>query len=318
VSWNYTENMFALDHARYPQFRFIASESACNIRYGGRLPSWCEIDTEYVIGHYYWSAYDYLGESAKPTKVWSRALIDVSGWVTPLGRYYQSCYSSTPVVHIMVEETDPAQWARFSETENDRWRWYPMVDHWSWGDRKQAKLMTFTNAEEVELVLNDRSLGRQKLADCRGRIMSWEVPYEPGTLKAIARSGGAVVAEHALTTAGEAVGLRLTAHKPTMVADGLDIVCVEAALVDAVGRLVPLSGRPVAFRVEGPATNAGVANGDIASDERWQGEVRSTWNGRCIALVRAGRASGAAVVTAAVEGLPPSQCRIPVAAPMHA
>ncbi|PIW13246.1 MAG: hypothetical protein COW34_10610 [Armatimonadetes bacterium CG17_big_fil_post_rev_8_21_14_2_50_66_6] len=68
VSWNYTENMFAPDHARCPQLMFIASESACNIGLGDRPPSWTEIDTDYVIGHYHGSAYDYLGESAKPKK----------------------------------------------------------------------------------------------------------------------------------------------------------------------------------------------------------------------------------------------------------
>jgi len=85
VSWNYTENMFALDHARYPQFMFIASESACNIRYGNgrRLPSWAEIDTDYVIGHYYWSAYDYLGEDVGPRAHRRLRLGDTAGALLP-------------------------------------------------------------------------------------------------------------------------------------------------------------------------------------------------------------------------------------------
>jgi len=310
VSWNYTENLFALDHARYPQFLFIASESACNVRYGEgrRRPSWVEIDTAYVIGHYYWSAYDYLGESGKPTKTWGRALVDASGWVTPLGRYYESCYRHDPMVHIMVEETDPEQQARFANSGTDRWAWYPMADHWSWGDRRQAKLMTFTSAEEVELVLNGRSLGRQTLAACRDRVMTWELPYEPGTLTAIARNGGAKVAEHTLVTPGAPVGLTLNPHKPTLAADGLDVVCIAARVVDAAGRLVPVCRRPVTFRVEGAGTNAGVASGDIVSDERWQGDTRSTWYGRCIVLVRAGREPGEVAITATVEGLPAARC----------
>jgi len=312
VSWNYTENMFEFDHPRYPQFMFIASESACSIGLGPRLPSWAEIDTDYVIGHYHWSAYDYLGESERPKKVWGRALIDLSGRVTPLGRYYQSCYSDEPVVHIMVYETDESQWARFDSRGQGRWDWYPMADHWSWGDRREAKLTTFTNAEEVELILNGRSLGKQKLADLPSRVMDWELPYEPGTLTAVARNAGEVVAEHTLTTPGEPTQIRLTPHKPELIGDGHDVVCMEAALVDANGCLVPISGQGITFEVDGPAVNAGVANGDVVSDERWQGGTRSTWLGRCILLVRAGRTSGEAVVTATADDLASSCCAVRV------
>lgn len=315
VSWNYTENMFALDHARYPQLMFIASESACSIGLGDRLPSWAEIDTDYVIGHYHWSAYDYLGESERPKKVWGRALIDLSGWVTPLGRYYQSCYSHEPIVHIMVYETDEDQWARFNSRGQGRWDWYPMADHWSWGDRKDAKLTTFTNAEEVELILNGRALGKQKLADCPGNIMDWELPYAAGTLTAIARNGNDVVAEHTLRTPGEPVALRLTPHRAELAADGLDVACIEAALTDADGCLVPVSGTTVTFQVDGPAVNAGVANGDVVSDEPWQADARSTWNGRCILLIRAGRTTGEAVITATAEGYPSSRCSLRVGEP---
>ena len=315
VSWNYTENMFAPDHARCPQLMFIASESACNIGLGDRPPSWTEIDTDYVIGHYHGSAYDYLGESAKPKKVGGRALIDLSGWVTPLGRYYQSCYSDAPLVHLMVTETDEAQGARFNNRGGSRWDWYPLVDHWNWGDRKEAKVTTFTNAEEVELVLNGKSVGRQRLADCRGRIMNWELPYEPGTLTALARNNGQLVAEHTLTTPGEPVELRLTPSTPELIADGLDVLCVEAARLDAEGILVPGCGKKVTFEVEGPAVNAGVASGDVVSDELWQGDTRSTWNGRCILLVRAGRSSGEVVVTAKAEGQSPARCALRATAP---
>lgn len=318
VSWNYTENMFAHDHAKYPQFMFIASESACSIRYGGRLPSWAEIDTNYVIGHYYWAAYDYLGESAKPTKVWGRSLIDAAGWVTPLGRYYHSCYSEVPMVHIMVDESDSEQLERFEKSGTDRWVWHPMADHWHWGDRKEATLMTFTNAEEVELLLNGKSLGRQKLAKCRGRIMKWEIPYEPGTLQAIARNGRTRVAQHTLTTPSAPVALKLTPHKPKLAADGLDVVCVEATIVDAGGRLVPLSRRPVMFKIKGPGAIAGVASGDIVSNERWQGDVRSTWNGRCIMMLRSGRTPGEVTVTAMADDLAAGQCRLAAVKPAKA
>lgn len=220
-----------------------------------------------------------------------------------------------PSVYIMVYETDAAQWERFNNRGQGRWDWYPMADHWTWGDRKQARLTTFTNAEEVELILNGRSLGRQRLADCRGRIMDWDLPYEPGTVEAVARNGGNIVARHTLTTAGPATALHLTPHRKQLAADGLDVVCVEAALMDAHGGRVPDHGRRITFSVEGPAHNAGVANGDSVSDEPWQAPSRSTWYGRCILLVRAGTETGTVTLTAAADGIPPAALDLPVTSP---
>ena len=132
----------------------------------------------------------------------------------------------------------------------------------------------------------------------------------PGTITAIACRGGAEVARHVLTTPGEPAALRLRPHKRELAADGRDTVCVEAAVVDAAGAMVPVSGTPVRFGVEGPAANAGVANGNVISDELWQGDVRSTWNGRCILMVRAGRSPGPVRIAATADGLAPAGCRL--------
>jgi beta-galactosidase len=310
VSWNYTENMFAPDHATYPQMLFIASESAANWQFGTRRPSWLELDPAYLIGHYHWSAYDYLGESEWPKKTWGRALLDLSGWVTPLGRYYQSFYSPRPMVHIMVYETDAEQVARFAAIPNPRWDWPPMVDHWNWEGQPRLRLVTFSNCEQVELLLNGASLGTRTLSECENRRPEWDVPFAPGTLVAVGRTAGKEVARHALTTAGAPAALRLTPQTTTAHADGLDVVCVEAALVDAAGRLVPASGRRIRFAVSGPGVNAGVASGDVVSAEPWQGDSRSTWYGRCILLVRTSRTPGEITVTATAEALPQAECTI--------
>ncbi|MBT3374105.1 MAG: glycoside hydrolase family 2 protein [Lentisphaerae bacterium] len=310
VSWNYTENMFAQDHARYPQLMFIASESAANWGFGPRRPSWLELDPTYVIGHYHWSGYDYLGESDWPKKTWGRALIDLSGWVTPLGRYYQSFYSKTPMIHAMVYEIDQEQVDRFNAIESPRWDWPPMVDHWNWPRNSQLKLTTFTNGDEVELLLNGRSLGTRKLVDCEDRRMDWDVPYEAGLLEAVGRKGGTEVCRHCLGTAGEPTALRLRPHKPAASADGLDAVCVEAALVDEDGQVVPNSGTEIRFNVTGPGTNAGVASGNVVSDEPWQSNARSTWYGRCICVIRTTREAGDVVITANADGLPSARCTV--------
>jgi len=311
VSWNYTENMFALDHQNYPQFMFIASETGTNLKFGSRRPSWLEMDPNYVIGHYYWSAYDYLGESTWPKKSWGRSFIDLAGWVTPLGRYYQSFYSTTPMVHIMVMESDQAILDRFEAIDNKRWDWYPMVDHWNWPGRKTAKITTFSNCEKVELFLNGQSLGLKTRAEGTDGRIEWEISYESGELKAIGRNGSEVAATHTLQTSGELARILLTAKKEAVTADGLDLVFVDVDLVDQEGRFAPVSGKPIHFEVSGAGVNAGVANGNVSSDEPWQADVRETWNGHCRLVIRAGRTPGKITVTARADGLPPATRIIP-------
>lgn len=311
VSWNYTENMFALDHKSYPQLMFIASETSSNLKFGKRRPSWLEMDTNYVIGHYYWSGYDYLGESPWPQKSWGRSLIDLAGWVTPLGRYYQSFYSKQPMVHIMVMESDKGILDRFEAIMNKRWDWYPMVDHWNWPGRQGAKVTTFTNCEEVELLLNGKSLGVKKLADGTDGRIDWDIPCEPGELKAQALTGGKVVTQHTLQTAKAPARIQLNPKKQSAAADGLDLVFVDVDIVDSEGRIVPVSGTRIRFDVSGAGVNAGVENGNIISDESWQAETRKTWNGHCRLVVRAGRTPGNITVTASTEGLPPATLVIP-------
>ena len=104
VSYNYSGNMFQYDHQRYPQLAFIASETSTNIGFGTRKNSWLEIDKGYVIGHYYWTAADYLGESTWPTKVWGRAFLDITDEMTPLGYLYKSFYDKEPMVFISIYE----------------------------------------------------------------------------------------------------------------------------------------------------------------------------------------------------------------------
>lgn len=315
VSWNYTENMFAQDHADYPQLMFIASESASNLEFGTRRPSWLELDTTYVIGHYYWSGYDYLGESSWPTKSWGRAFIDLAGWVTPIGRYYQSFYDEQPMVHIMVRDTDKALNDWFNAMQNKRWNWYPMTDHWTWPGRDTAQVTTFTNCEEVELFLNNKSMGVKRLADAADSHIDWEIPWVPGELKAMARNNGKLVREHVLYTADEPVAIQLTPHKEKLRADGLDLVYVDVTLRDAKGCLVPLRGKKLHFNVTGPAINAGVANGCIASNELWQADMRETWDGRCRLVLRAQRDAGEVTVTVLADNLNKATLRIEAVEP---
>lgn len=302
VSYNYSGNMFQFDRQRYPQLAFIASETSTNIGFGTRKNSWLEIDKNYVVGHYYWSAADYLGESNWPTKVWGRAFLDITDEMTPLGYLYKSFYDPKPLVYISVYEQEGQLKSHFDAMDNKRWNWYPVSEHWNW-DYDKVKVQAISNAEEVELILNGKSLGKKRITDKYQTHLDWEVDYEAGELKAVALKKGKKVAEYELITAGAPVALEMKPDVESITANGLDLAYIEIRLVDKNGITVPDSDRSVRFEIEGEGYIVGVANSNIFSSEKWVANHRLTYKGKCLLVVRSTRKSGVVSVKAVAEGL---------------
>jgi beta-galactosidase len=304
VSWNYTENMFAPDHKRFPQLMFIASETSPNLMFGTRKNSWLELDKEKIIGHYLWTATDYLGEAGKwPKKVWGRAFLDITDEMTPIGYLYQQFYSEKPMVRIMVMEKEGVAKERFDNMKNKRWDWYPMTESWNWKEEK-VTVQAMSNADEVELFLNGKSLGKKKYTDKYQDHLTWEVDYAAGELKAVARNNGKNVAEHILKTAGEPVAIKLDSDVESIKADGLDLAYIKVTLVDKDGIVVRNTDRLINFTVEGGGYNAGVANGDIFSNEHWNAEGKTSHKGKCLLVVRSNRKTEKITIKATADGLP--------------
>ena len=163
----------------------------------------------------------------------------------------------------------------------------------------------------VELLLNGKSLGIKKRTDGTDGRIDWDIPYEPGELKAVGRNGSKVAAKHGLQTANAPARIRLTPHKQVVAADGLDLAFVDVDIVDREGRLIPVGGTCIRFDVAGAGVNAGVANGNVISDEPWQADTRETWNGHCRLVIRAGRAPGKITVTASADALPAATLVVP-------
>jgi beta-galactosidase len=180
--------------------------------------------------------------------------------------------------------------------------------------------MAYTNAEEVELLLNGRSLGRkkkgepfvmpvgQKVSDdlrftSRYRLV-WEVPYAPGTLKAVAYTAGRPVASAEVKTAGAPSGVVLAPDRGTIRADGEDLSFVTVRIEDASGNLVPGADNLVEFSVEGAGRIAAVDNGNAASLEPFQADQRRAFSGLALLIVRSKRGErGEIRVTAKSDGL---------------
>jgi beta-galactosidase len=172
-------------------------------------------------------------------------------------------------------------------------------------DSHTENVEVYTNAEEVELFLNGKSLGTQKLHPDASAI-TYQVPFEAGVLKAVARSGGKIVANDELRTAGKPARIVFTADKPSMALtpDWNDVRTVSATLVDEAGTRIPDSATVVHFSVSGPASIVAVDNGNMMDHDPFQATQRKLYDGHAIALLRATGSAGKVTVTASADGVP--------------
>jgi beta-galactosidase len=193
---------------------------------------------------------------------------------------------------------------------------------WNWEGKEGQNIPVFiyTNAQEVELFLNGKSLGRKKRfgeeieipvnkrVSEDGKFMTkyrlhWEVPYAPGTLKAIGYSGGKQVTEQEVKTAGAPARIKLLADRNTIHADGDDLSYVTVRVEDKDGNICPLADNLVHFKVTGPGDIAGVDNGNAATTEPFHADYRHAFNGLALLILRSRTETGKVHVVATGDGL---------------
>ena len=308
-AYNYRYMYFPGDGSRFPWMTFYQSEASV----AAMGQNYFEMDLDRVIGLAYWGAIDYLGESQGwPAKGWAQGVFDISLEPKPKAYYMKSFFCpDEPLVHIAIIDRKGDQMWNGVQTGNDG-----MSDHWNRQQSPSLTVITYTNASEVELLLNGKSIGRKqnpKEPKNRNQIRWDNVVYEPGSLEAVAYNDGKVVARHKIETTGEAVALTVEADRPAVVtkksaaeawrADGMDLLHVRVAAVDKKGRTVQTAPGEVTFSVEGDARIVGVINGNINSDEMTVGTKRSLYNGTCTVILRAGRTPGPVTLTATAPGM---------------
>ena len=152
------------------------------------------------------------------------------------------------------------------------------------------------------MFLNGKSLGAKKInADASPRV--WKVPFAPGTLKAVAKNDGKIVATDELRTAGKAAKIILSTETKKLSPTWDDVARVRATIVDANGITVPRANDLITFKISGPGVIAAVDNGDNVSHEPFQASERRAFQGGCVAFVKTDAATGKISLTASATGL---------------
>ena len=308
-SYNYRYMYFPGDSKRYPEKTFYQSEASV----AAMGPNFYEMDLDKVIGLAYWGAIDYLGESMGwPIKGWNQGVFDLSLQPKPDAYFVKSMFSEEPVVHIGIIEKSGGniQWNGINVSAGK------LSENWNREAGEQVSLYTYTNADEVELFLNGKSLGVKKNSEdpkLRARIKWDNIAYAPGILQAVARKNGKIVARHQVETTGEAVALKLIPDMETWHADGKDLMHVRIYAVDKKGRRVlnvkdAKAFDKLTFTVKGDANIVAVDNGNITSDELHIGKTqlektiqRNLFQGSALVILRAGDKPGKIELSVAGE-----------------
>jgi beta-galactosidase len=234
---------------------------------------------DFLSGMYIWTGFDYLGEPTPygwPSRSSYFGIVDLAGFPKDAYYMYQSEWTKKPVLHI-----------------------FP---HWNWKKGDTVDVWAYTNCEEVELLLNGRSLGTQKKAGDELHV-AWRVPFVPGVLKAIGRTSGKTILTKEVKTARSPARIMVVADRSIIAADGRDLSFVTVRVVDQGGTMVPTADNLIHFSLAGEGRIAGVDNGLQTSFEPFKADRRKAFNGMCLAVVQSTDKAGRITLRASSDGL---------------
>jgi len=286
VGQNYREKELNAAHEAHPNWKVLGTENT------HAISQWLALrDKPYMAGQFLWTGYDYLGEADWPETTNNQGLFDRAGNWKQQGLQRDSWWSTEPVVHI-VRKSDNAgagNWvANWTPTDFDTY--------------DNAKVQVYSNCDEVELFLNEKSLGSlKKPADDSPR--EWNVTFEEGTIKAIGKNNGKTVAEEAFTSAGEPAKIIITKSNATLSNNWDDVSFITATIVDDKGIPCANADNLIKFTISDSGTIIGVDNGNIMSHESYQLPERRAYNGKAIAIIKAAANTGKIEIKATADGL---------------
>ena len=286
---------------------------------------WTDVDKySWVTGDFIWTSFDYIGEASIGWRgymqkndfyPWNLAFcgdLDICGWKRPQSFYRDALWKNGNNVSIFVIPPKPSFPVNAEKENWSRWNWHDVVADWNWNgyEKQPMGVEVYSDCEHVELFLNGKSLGK-KSTDFSARYTAhWEVPYQPGVLKAVGYMGSKTASECELKTAGTAVRIRLGADRQQLKADGEDLVYITVDLTDQNGIRNPKAENLVHFTVNGPGTLIAVGNANPVSLESYIQPQRKAWQGRCLAIIRSGNTPGMITVKAESDGLESSEISI--------
>jgi beta-galactosidase len=306
MGFNYNLGVIDEWHRKHPKTPSVGSETASTVStrgiyetdklrnwvsaYDVNHPVWAELAAEWwkfyaarewLAGGFAWTGFDYRGEPTPygwPSINSQFGIIDMCGFPKDNYFYYKAWWGNEPVLHL-----------------------FP---HWNWEEREGeiVKVWVHSNLDEVELLLNGKSQGSQKVQPLTH--LEWKVKYEPGVIEARGTKNGKIVLTEKRETTGKPESIKLSADRTTVDADGEDVAVVRVEVLDAQGRHIPTADNQINFKVTGEGSLIGVGNGDPNCQESDKEPKRSLFNGLAQVILQSSKTPGTITLEAYTEVWP--------------
>ena len=310
------QSLYKLDHGRVPNRVMMGTESYAMEAFDAWMGV---VDNPYVIGDFVWTAFDYIGEASIGWRgywqksnfyPWNLAYcgdIDICGWKRPQS-YYRDALWKENQVSIFVKPPRPSFALNPDKQSWSKWEWHDVAVDWNWPgqENKPIEVSVYSSCTEVELFLNGRSLGKKQTNRDTKFMAAWQIPYQPGILKAVGYANSKAIASSQLQTAKQVSKIKLSADRSTIKANGQDLSYITVELTDANGTRNPKAENLLKFRIEGGII-VGVGNANPVSLESYQLPQRKAWQGRCLVIVKSYDKAGKIILTASATGLQSSK-----------
>lgn len=329
VGYNYMEDIYERDHEMFPERVILGSENFPN-QIGFRWPMVEKLP--YVIGDFTWTAWDYLGEaglgkaayvepddpkaprfpwdlmpdrtSPYPWRLANDADFDITGFRCPQGDYRSVVWGNEETfLYSMHPDT-------FGKKEVvSMWGFPYVLRNWNYEglEGHPTELVVFSKADEAEVFVNGKSIGRKPVSKERPFPYSvrFETTFQPGEVVAVSYQNGKEVSRATLVTTGSAQRIRLVPEKSVMAADGHDLIYVNIEITDRDGRVVPDAAVALRANVSGAGRLAGFGSANPITEEDYTDSETVSYRGRALLILRAGYERGTCYVEICANGFEP-------------
>ncbi len=309
VGYSYRRVLYDYGHRNYPDKVIMGTENL------GQYHEWKAVEERpHISGTFLWTGIDYMGEIRAPWPVRTQpsGLLTTAGFKRGSYHMMKTLWNDKPHIHIATQHIEkslnkidvsgnivaknPEKW------KHALWEWQDVNEHWNYNKGELISVEIYSNLDELELFLNDKSLGKKKLIDFEDHIYKWGVPFNDGELRAVGSKDGWDIAQK-IVTVRESKALKLTADTKEIKANHYDVVNIVAQFTDGKGNPSMTDDKEIKFEIKGPAKLLGVDNGWKKSVQKFQSNVNTTHNGKTLLIVQATGESGAIEVKAHVEGM---------------
>ncbi len=309
IGFSYRRVMYDYGRDQYPEIPLNGTENL------GQYHEWKAVmERPFVAGTFLWTGIDYLGESngQYPRKASPAGLLDLAGFTKPSYHMMKSLWSAEPHLYISTQRLDKTAYkldgTKVVEQEEGAWQqalwtWHEVNEYWNYEDQEMIVVEVISNCPVVELFLDDRSMGEQRLADFPDHIYKWAIPYKAGKLVAKGTLDGNSI-ETQLATANMPVGMEITVDKTQMLANGEEVSHIIVQLIDEYQNPVRLKDIELEFVLAGKSLHClGIDNGSPRNTSSFQVDQLKTHNGRALMIVQATMEPGEGSITVNGPGI---------------